>query len=193
MSCSSATGLSWGSANAPALALGLVFVVLVVLAIGWDIRHRRIPNALSLALFGGGVLFSVASQGVGVGVRASLAGMAVGLGLWVVFYALGVMGAGDVKFFAAASSWLGPGLSWRAAVLAALLGGVLATWTLLRTGRFGRALKGLALLPFTRTIPVPRVTDLTPAEARAQLPYGVALGLGALLAFLFPRVTCGVY
>jgi prepilin peptidase CpaA len=169
-----------------------LFVCLVVAAIIWDVRQRRIPNALSLALLGSGILYCVLAFSAWDGLRTSLAGAAVGLGCWIVFYALGVMGAGDVKFFAAASSWLGPSLSWRAALVAALLGGVLATFSLLRSGRLASTFRRLALLPFTRSLPTPKVLDLDRGTAMQQLPYGVALGLGAGIALVFPNVICGV-
>ena len=105
-----------------------------------------------------------------------------------MFYVIGVMGAGDVKYFAAMSAWLGPGLAWRTALLCALIGGVLAVVFLLRDSRLGRALQAIALAPFLRAFPAPQVADLTALEARRQLPYGVAMGLGAIIAFLFPSI-----
>lgn len=192
MSCGIASGPFWGEGVTPGLALRALFVILVLVAMTWDVRQRRIPNVLSLALLVIGVLYSGLQLSGWNGVWASLAGVGVGLGCWIVFYALGVMGAGDVKFFAAASAWLGPGLSWRAALLAALIGGVLATLALLRSGRLGQVLRRLSLLPLTRSLPTPKVIDLDQEAARTQLPYGVALGLGAVFAFVFPNVMCGV-
>ena len=46
--------------------------------------------------------------------------------------ALGVLGAGDVKLFAAGAAWLGPAGVWPATTYAALAGGVLALgWVVL--------------------------------------------------------------
>ena len=172
------------------VATGFVvaMVLLASVAIFYDVRERRVPNNLSLAIFAGGIIFCVLSDPVWPGLRTSVAGFAVGFGIWIPFYAIGVMGAGDVKLFAALSAWLGPSLSWRAALLAGLFGGILAVAFLLRDRRLAHALRRIALLPFLRTLKTSQVVDLSEDEVRRQLPYGVALGLGAIIAFLLANV-----
>ena len=172
--------------------LRAVFVLMVVTAMVWDIRTRRIPNVLSVLLLAGGTLFSVMLQPPLAGLRNSMFGVAVGLGIWIVFYAVGVMGAGDVKFFAAASAWLGPALAWRAALIAGVLGGVLAVIVLARGSELTPTLRRLLLLPLTRSLPSVEVSNLTENEANRQLPYGVALGLGVILAITLPAAVCQV-
>jgi prepilin peptidase CpaA len=166
-----------------------VFLLLATVGMVYDVRSRRIPNNLSLALLVGGVIFWVLVAPSWSSVRNSLTGMAVGFVVWIAFYAIGVMGAGDVKFFAGLSAWLGPGLSWRAALLSAVIGGVLAVIFLLRDRGLGRTFRKLALIPFFRSTHVFQVVDMKEDEARRQLPYGVALGLGAIIAFLLPNVV----
>lgn len=172
--------------------LPIAFLLLVAASIAWDVRARRIPNVLSLALCVGGFAFAAVMQPVLPGLLGAIGGVGVGFAIWIGFYAMGVMGAGDVKFFAAASAWLGASLSWRASLLAALIGGALSVAFLLRDARLGRTLRGFALLSFTRSMPTPSVMDLDPDAARRHLPYGVALGLGAGIAFLFPAALCAV-
>lgn len=191
MSCSLAGAGPWSGGPIEDL-LPIAFLLLVAAAITWDVRERRIPNVLSLVLLVGGFAFSALSHPVWPGLLGALAGLGVGFGIWIGFYALGVMGAGDVKFFAAASAWLGAGLAWRASLVAALLGGLLSVLFLLRDGRLAQTLRRLALLPLTRTLPTAQVMDLDDAAARRNLPYGVALGAGAILAFLFPAALCRV-
>lgn len=171
-----------------AAVLVLAFLVLAVAGIVQDLKVRRISNTLTLAILAGGIIFSILVDPVWSGLRTALAGLAVGFGIWIAFYAIGVMGAGDVKFFASLSAWLGPHVAWRAALLSALVGGVLATAFLLRDRGLGRTLRKFALLPFLRSVMTAQIVDLNEDEARAQLPYGVALGLGAIIAFLIPNV-----
>ncbi len=166
----------------------IAFVVLALAGIIQDLKVRRIPNALALAILAGGLIFSVLADPFWSGLGSSLAGLAVGFGIWIAFYAIGVMGAGDVKYFAALSAWLGPQLAWRAALLSALLGGLLATAFLLRDRSLGRTLRKFALMPFLRSMQTAQVVDFNEDEARRQLPYGVVLGLGAIIAFLIPNV-----
>ena len=56
--------------------LRAVFVLMVVTAMVWDIRTRRIPNVLSVLLLAGGTLFSVMLQPPLAGLRNSMFGVA---------------------------------------------------------------------------------------------------------------------
>ncbi len=88
----------------------------------WDLRERRIPNALiaAAALAGIGLLL-VRGHGVaGAGWLSSLAGVAVGALVWLPGYLVKKLGAGDVKLAGCIGGLLG-GL---AAVEAMLVAGV---------------------------------------------------------------------
>ncbi|MFM0740509.1 prepilin peptidase [Paraburkholderia xenovorans] len=99
-----------------------------------DCRSRRIPNSIVIA----GLVTAFACAFVECGpfgisfARAGL-GVLVGLLALMPFFALGVMGAADVKVFAVLGAWCGMnallGL-WMAASLAA---GIHAAWLLITT------------------------------------------------------------
>lgn len=96
-----------------------------------DLKERRIPNHLLLASL---ILsFSMALWGHGhdapslwAGLSSWAGGLAVGLLSFLPLYALRLMGAGDVKLMATCGACLGPALAWQAALLALMLGGVMA-------------------------------------------------------------------
>jgi len=116
-------------ADAVVWAVGAVAVV-------EDLRSRRIPNWLIASGIAAGLLCGGARAGwPGLGMAS--AGAATGFVLFLVFYLLGGMGAGDIKLLAAFGALLGPAEIFTAAVLAAAAGGLLALASLFRSRRAG--------------------------------------------------------
>lgn len=175
---STAAGTLWGA----------LFTALLLAACATDIRTRRIPNTLVLAILGSGVAWSIATRPASAGLMASATGIGLGFAIWIGFWLAGVLGAGDVKFFAAIGAWLGPAATWRAALAAALLGGVLALATLVQARALGPALRRLGLTLSAGTLAVLGHAGEAENAPTRHLPYGVALALGALLVAWFPRL-----
>ena len=168
--------------SVPAVSGGVAFTAVLLLACVSDIRTRRIPNRLVLVLAIGGLL--VAPILLDGGIAGAVLGLLVGLALWLPLYALGAIGAGDVKLFAAAAAWLGPREALEAALLAAVIGGVLAVAMAARRGLLGHVLRLATLRIATRAT---RMEPQPPgARDGAQLPYGVALATGAMIAGWLP-------
>lgn len=170
-------GDQWG------LAWGGVFTLLLVYAAYGDVRTRRIPNRVVIAVALPGILYSVAFAPVDPGLLRSVEGFGVGLLCWLPFYIAGWLGAGDVKLFAAAGLWLGPLRTLEAAVIAAVVGGVLGVVWMVMTYGMRRSASTLSL-----AVSLPSILAATPSPERARrtLPYGVALAIGALGAGWLP-------
>ncbi|MGF6771175.1 prepilin peptidase CpaA [Paraburkholderia sp. GAS199] len=124
-----------------------------------DCRNRRISNSIVLAGLMAAFACALAHCGpFNISVPRAALGALVGLAALMPFFALGVMGAADVKIFAVLGAWCGMhallGL-WMAASLAA---GIHALWLLVTTrtrlaalGRQGGAtfeLAGKAATPY---------------------------------------------
>jgi prepilin peptidase CpaA len=170
------------------LAWGVAFTLLLVAGCVSDLRSRKIPNELVVAILAGGWLFALTSPDSWRALGMSLAGTAVGFGIWIAFYLARAIGAGDVKFFAATGAWLGPGLTWRAALIAAVAGGVFAIIMLLLERRLGAVVRRLALAISSKSVVL--LHDQPPRQTKHKtLPYGVALAVGALIAAWFPRLS----
>jgi len=165
---------------------GVLFTALLLMGCVTDVRVRRIPNALVLVLIASGLCYSVASRSLGTGVGSSVAGLLLGFAIWIVFYLAGVLGAGDVKFFSAAGTWLGPSATWRAALVAGVVGGVLAVFFLVRERRLSRTLRRMALAASSGAVELLGETPEGRASSRQRLPYGVALAAGALAVAWLP-------
>lgn len=165
------------SSNGPVLILAsAVLAALLLTASVYDVRSRRVPNALVLAIVSAGVVFSASCKGL-LGVGVSLAYMAVGLLIWLPFYAFRMMGAGDVKLFAAGCAWLASISDVLVAAGAtAIVGGVLAIlWALMQRRLFSMVASLLTTIRFR--VPVAFDTHAT------KLPYGIAMGVGLLWTF----------
>ena len=147
-----------------------VLPALLALAAGWDLASYTIPNWLQVALVAAFAVFLLAAgmtpAMVGWHLLAGLMGLAVGFTL----FALGFIGGGDAKLFAAVSLWLGFDLDLMSYMLiASVLGGALT----------------LALLAL-RKLPLPALLTrqswlVRLHDERAGIPYGVALAAGAFL------------
>jgi prepilin peptidase CpaA len=160
------------------LIAGGAFTALLVMASVYDIRTRRIPNRLVGMLVVLGLLYSLINASMThATLFGGVLGLLLGLVLWLPFYLMGWLGAGDVKLFAASGAWLGPDLTLEAALLAALAGGILALiWMLRAYGMRGTAVTA-SLLEAS-----PSVVPQRSSVARGAVPYGVALATGVLVA-----------
>ncbi|MFL5576058.1 MAG: prepilin peptidase [Gemmatimonadaceae bacterium] len=173
--------------SAAALGAGALFTALLAVACVSDLRTRRIPNALNLVLAATGVIFSVAVLPPGEAASRAGSGILVGLALWLPFWLLRFLGAGDVKLAAAAGAWLGASGSLRAAFIALVVGGALALVALLWQRRLRDALVSATV--WTAAAQAGRLEAPSPlVRTRYQLPYGVALATGAALAAWFPHL-----
>ncbi len=161
-----------------AMALALAFGACIL-----DLRTRRIPNALTLGGAVGACVYALAFHGAR-GLTMSLAGWAAGLAIFLPFFLLRGLGAGDVKLMACLGAWLGPGLAVWSALYAALAGGVLALIVALASGYFRRMLENVyLLLAHFRVAGVRPHPELRLDRGKGpRLPYAVPIAVGTLAA-----------
>ena len=156
-----------------------VFITLLVLAAGTDVRTGRIPNKLTGAGLVAALLLLAPSGPAALG--GGVAGAAIAFGLTFPLFAVRALGGGDVKLLVMAGAFLGTGRVIPALLATALAGGVLALAESARRGVLlpvlyrSRELAGhWASLGRTGE----RVSLATPGAV--TVPYGVAIALGSL-------------
>lgn len=157
--------------------------LLLVPAVYWDLRERRIPNRLVFPFW---LLAPALALGLG-GLSAaggSLVALGIALGLALPFWLLGWLGAGDVKLIAATAAFMGQSLVFPLLGAVAISGAGLAMLTLLLHGALGRTLErywaSMALSVAAR-----RSTYVAPQgeDANIRLPYAVAIAAGAAMVW----------
>ncbi len=112
-----------------------------------DTRAFRVPNLLTIPMVASGIVFH-SIVGGWEGLKLSLAGLAFGFGIMILFYLLGVMGAGDVKFMAGVGAWWGMPATVYVFGVAALATAVYSAALLVRQGKTSRLLLGLRMFLF---------------------------------------------
>ena len=122
-----------------------VAVAIAVVAAMVDLRSRRIPNVLTFGAAAAARIVAGMMSGPSA-LAMSGGGWLLGLALWLPIYALGGMGAGDVKLLAALGAWLGPAAVLYVALYAAVAGGLLGVAVAAGHGRLRRTCDNITLL-----------------------------------------------
>ncbi len=159
-----------------------IAVLLGVIACAWDLSTARIPNVLTF----GATVIALPVLYVHGGMPAiglGLAGALVGLALFFPYFALGGLGAGDVKLLAALGMWMGPGMTLWTAIFASIAGGAMALVVALSRGYLRQALANLRLLlTHWRVAGVRPLDELTLDNNRSvRLPYALPILTGVLM------------
>ncbi len=171
-------------------ALDLLLVSVAGVAAVFDVKERRIPNWLVAFALASGVLLHL-RQGMSPLFDACL-GFGLGIGALFLPFALGWLGAGDVKLVGAIGAVLGR--SWLPRVLfySILAGGILAVLSLARNEANWRRVKtlwrDLVMLIRSQGAVLPEIMSDNELTRTHTIPYGVAIAIGTLIAvYLDPR------
>ncbi|MFN0024106.1 MAG: prepilin peptidase [Parvularculaceae bacterium] len=154
----------------PLIFLSAFPAALIIAALN-DIYEFKIPNWVSAVLF---CAYFAAGLGLGADAGVLLEGLLLACAALVIgfaLFALRIIGGGDAKLLAASAPWVGLSALAPFMVNVALAGAALA----------------IVLLLFRRMPPLP-IYAQTPWLLRLHqrpkdIPYGVAIAVGALLSF----------
>lgn len=163
-------------------AWAAIFVAGMLAAAASDLARRRIPNALNVAIFLGGLLAQAAGGGPAA-LGQGLAGAAVALALLLPLFYVRWLGGGDVKLAVAFGAWLGPVAGFWATAFGLAGGGLVALGMFVVGGATLRAEVSANLQNAALTWTVPKA----PRRGRGQLvPMALALA-GAAIGMYFAQ------
>jgi len=153
------------------LVLLAVLPALVIVAGLKDLTSMTIPNWIS-----GGLILGFVPAALAVGLPIGVVAIHFGIGLLALFcgaamFAMKWIGGGDAKLMAAACLWLGLSAAGPFLLYTGVIGGA---FCLILLGARGH------LAPYLPTGPQWMARLMEP---KGDIPYGVAIALGALVAF----------
>ena len=170
--------------------LDTLVVLISSLSAFFDLKIRKIPNWLVLVGATSGIALN-GFQGLNP-LYQSIAGLVAGITVLLLPFALGWIGAGDVKFFGVVGALLG--VSWlpRIFFYSALVAGMIAvvyvvvgSTRLAGINELWTDLK-LAVLSLGQIIPDP-IHKRSEGRGRS-VPWGVAFALGTIIAYYFDHM-----
>jgi prepilin peptidase CpaA len=154
-------------------------VAIAVVACVYDVSASRIPNRLTFTTAVLGIAFHVFAPS-GSGLSYSALGLLAGLVVFFPMFALGAMGAGDVKLMAAIGAWIGAGAIIYVALYGSIAGGVFAVIVALRRKYLKQALQNVKMLLTYWWVegikPFPALT--LESSDSLRLPYALAIAAG---------------
>ncbi len=165
-----------------------VLMILLGVAVWFDIKARRIPNWLVLtglmSSLGIQLLFSNGSFSAwGLGLLA-------GFGLFLPLYLVRAMGAGDVKLMGMVGGFLGPVGAAGVVLTTLVAGGILAVGVALWSGALRHTVANVRILVTQTIFKTFRgggvQMDALPSSA-GDLPYAVAIAAGTFVHLVLVR------
>lgn len=159
-----------------------VTITLVIAAV-IDGLKLKVPNWITFPMIVAGWIASTMVFGW-AGLGWSLVGTVVGLALLMPAYAIGGMGAGDVKLLAGVGAWVGATHTFWAFLVSALVGGVIAlVMVLVRHGWRHHYSQFWMILSEIFFIRDPNRLAAVAAERKSSmllLPYGIPIAIGTI-------------
>jgi prepilin peptidase CpaA len=165
----------------------LTIIILLSLSSIYDIKYRRIPNILTYPAGLTGLAYQTYTFGF-EGLQFSIFGTFTGIGLLIIPYFLGIMGAGDAKLLGAIGSYIGAKGVFISFLFTALSGGIYA---LLILFLYNEKFKGFftnfyySVINLMVTREYVSFEDDEVSRQRPKLCYGLAIAAGTGIFIIF--------
>jgi prepilin peptidase CpaA len=161
------------------IIMGLMLLVAVV----FDQRERRIPNVLILVALILGTGWNTFAGSLD-GLLFSIKGLLAGIALLFIPFAMGGMGAGDVKLLGVVGAFKGALFAFHTFIFMALWGGLIAVILLIAKGELGKTLHRLWAGFLLALFKVQKMKySVEASNSGVYFPYALAIALGAVSAY----------
>jgi len=159
---------------------------ILILAAWIDGKELKVPNWITFPMVLTGLVYSAA---VGGGLSAGLLGMCCGLLCLLPLYAVGGMGAGDVKLMAGIGAWVGWEITFYSFCVSVIVGAVMAVIMVAWSGAWKKHYEQLLLILSEWTV-IRNPYELSKIAAERKptmflLPYGIPICIGTIGYFMY--------
>jgi prepilin peptidase CpaA len=161
-----------------------LLLLMVSIAAVNDLATRRIPNRLLLAGLAGALFLHLLSAEPAGALLSGVGGMLLGLAIFLPFYLVRGMAAGDVKMMAVVGFFTGPTDAFQIAIFTWCAGGVMALLLILLRSRVRLALVNIGHLLSGLITPGTKLTDTTLPQSAGSMPYGLAIAAGTIVVLV---------
>src|SRR3989338_1412760 len=162
-------------------AIGVILLGTVLFCAATDLVTGKIYNVVTFSIIGFGFLYhSLFVNGAGVFFPSM--GIVLGCALFFPFFALGGMGAGDVKLLMAIGALKGWTFVLSTALYSLLAGGILSIVLLIYNGRFLKTMKLIWRLLWSLFVPHMKV-EIPELKDCLMAPFGVPILCGVILTY----------
>lgn len=161
---------------------------LLIWAAWIDGKQLRVPNWLTFPMVFSGLIYGAYAGGWD-GLGHSAVGMVVGLACLLPLYAVGGMGAGDVKLMAGMGAWVGASVTWNAFCVSVVVGAIMGVAMAAYRGKLGHHYRNFFMIAYEwLSVKDPRKLAAIAAERKPTmllLPYGIPICIGSIAYFVY--------
>ncbi|MDQ0255750.1 prepilin peptidase CpaA [Evansella vedderi] len=158
--------------------INVVLAIVLLISLITDLMYRKIYNVITFPAILFGLTYHTWINGW-EGFLFSGIGFVVGMLLLIIPFALGGMGAGDVKLLAAIGALTGTGFVFATFLYTCIAGGIMALLIILMRKRS----KDL-IMRIKNALTFKSINHMDDKELHHAFPYGVAIFIGTLCAYI---------
>jgi len=164
------------------ISLFILMAIALAISVIEDIRRQKIPNLITFPT----MVLAVAAHSLSAGMTGfvfSAGGLALGMGLFMIPYLMGGMGAGDVKLMGACGAVFGPKGILAASILVVLAGGLYG-WIIIAFHPRHVASRLKRMWEMFKTFAVTFQLTRLPQDSIGKLPvvkFAIPIALGAFV------------